>query len=105
MMDSHEFYRMVNTILFKVHERFPPSAIPKEEVLVSDFHYRNQIRTIVNKIAALTSSYSPSFEFQTSPFNKEKIVPVIPIFEADKMWAYRKQFDVKAVFKAFDLKL
>lgn len=103
MMDAHEFYRMINTILFKVHERFPRSALPKEEVLVSDYHYRNQIREVVNKIAALTTSYSPSFEFQTSPFNKEKIVPVIPVFQADKMWIYRKQFDAKSVLKAFDL--
>lgn len=103
-MDHNEFYRLVNSLLYQVHEKLPGQIIPQDGHLVSDWTYRNQIRSIVNRIAAHTSQYSPRFEFQRSPFDPEKVVPLIPFFETSRMYAYRKSFQMKSLLQSLGLK-
>jgi len=104
-MDCNEFYRLINTLLYTAHEKLPTSTIPQDEHLVSDQMYSMAIRDIVNQITGFTSEYSPKFEFQPSPFDSEKIIPVITYFECSRMFAYRKGFNLQQVLKAFNVKL
>lgn len=98
-----EFYQIVNTLLYRAHEKIPTSLIPKDGYLVSDLNYHYAIKGILNPIVAHMSKYYPKFEFQPSPFDKEKIVPAVSFFETSRMYAYRKPFQLDKLIQILGL--